>query len=302
MTNGGALGSGDFRDHSDNVVLSVPPRPDSRAFAEIFNRLKLEMSIRSIDRVTIEMTGLFFVHPLELSLLRLLTTQAARLAASVSLNWPSNPDTAAYLKRMDTFADLPENVKVSMPRGRSRRHDLRERLVEAFPVSSQTDVKRLEAAIDKVVRTRAAIPESLRSAFVSSIIEAASNVVDHADSPIGGIAAAQFYRSNSLEVAVVDAGVGIPATLRPGPTLGHLSDAGLIQAAFDFGTSRFATTRGVGLSGVIETARRVPLFKLAVRSGSGNATIHVVEGETRFELGNEQPPISGTWFHMVLFG
>jgi hypothetical protein len=58
--------------------------------------------------------------------------------------------------------------------------------------------------------------EDLSGAVKYSLVELLRNVVQHAASPIGGIACAQFMPASGIvELVVVDCGVGIRATLAP---------------------------------------------------------------------------------------
>lgn len=179
MTNGSDSSLGDFRGSRETVVLSVPPRPTLETFSGAFARLALEASMQPLEDVLIDMAGLTFVHPVELCLLRQLTAEAARLSKSVSLNLPIDPDVASYLRRMDTFGNVPTNVQVP-PGGIHRRNDLRDRLIETFPISSKTGVDRLAEAVNTVAAARIEVPQSLRVGLVSAITEAAANVIDHA--------------------------------------------------------------------------------------------------------------------------
>ncbi len=301
MSTENSTGLGDFHGHREAVALSVPPHPTLETFAGAFNQLALEVSMQPLNHVSIEIAGLVFAHPVELCLLRQLTVEAARLARSVSVNMPTNPDVASYVQRMDAFACLPPNVTLASARS-VKRNDLEDRLVEAFPIGSQTDVDRLATSIDKVAQARVEIPRPLKLGLVSAITEAASNVVEHAKSPSGGVAAAQYYSSRgSLQIAVVDVGLGIPTTLKTHPHLADLSDTELVKAAFDLGTSRYASQRGAGLPGVVQKANRANRFILEV--GSGNARVSIQTGVTgpTLNLLHRDLPIPGTWLQVTLF-
>jgi anti-sigma regulatory factor (Ser/Thr protein kinase) len=82
--------------------------------------------------------------------------------------------------------------------------------------------------------------------------EITDNVLNHAQSDVGGIVEAKYYPDyNSVEMVVADAGLGIPRTLNP-----SLKDNVALEHAVSEGVTRDSkTNQGNGLFGSMEVAR-----------------------------------------------
>ena len=106
--------------------------------------------------------------------------------------------------------------------------------------------------------------------------EVSGNVLDHAQSEIGGVVTSQTYRSRRSDIrylvmSIGDAGMGVRSSLGSNQKMsGRLdSDASALGVAVGLGNSRFGNGgRGGGLPSVLEIAKRYG-GSVAMRSGHG---------------------------------
>lgn len=104
--------------------------------------------------------------------------------------------------------------------------------------------------------------------------ELAENVIQHADTPLGGFAAAQgWLQSQQFEIGIVDLGVGIQASLRKNPAFADIGDdLTAIQTALEPRvTSTPERNSGIGLF-ITKLLLRANGGVLLVRSG--NAAVY----------------------------
>lgn len=123
--------------------------------------------------------------------------------------------------------------------------------------------------------------EEVASAIKYSLVELLRNVVQHSQSPIGGVCMAQYFPSKGLaEIAVADAGIGVLATLRERYPEIRGSSSALrfatqphVSGTFPaHGYSEMRDNAGLGLFFIKEIAARcVGRLYLA----SGEALLHV---------------------------
>ena len=103
------------------------------------------------------------------------------------------------------------------------------------------------------------------------LTEAAANVVEHAQSSVGGFAVAQmrYFKQDGvqryyIEVSVGDPGIGIATSLN------ETDDATAIAKALEEGTtSTGKDSRGFGLSDIQDAARSGLQRSLIIHSGNG---------------------------------
>lgn len=133
--------------------------------------------------------------------------------------------------------------------------------------------------------------------------ELSGNVLDHAQSDIGGVLTSQIYRSKRsgiryLVMSIGDAGVGVRASLAQNQKLaGRLdSDATALGVAVQRGNSRFASERGLGLSSVLDVAKRYG-GSVAMRSGRGALAYRGEDDQKRVF---DAPPQIGTQLRIML--
>jgi anti-sigma regulatory factor (Ser/Thr protein kinase) len=125
-----------------------------------------------------------------------------------------------------------------------------------------------------------------------SLNEISDNVINHADSPVGGFLHLSTFRRDTkrLEYVVCDAGVGIPETLRQGkPEITTDSDA-LDHAIREGITKDIAKNQGNGLFGAFQISR-VSKGYLEIHSGYGSLIYNDKHG---LHIRREQIPYKGT--------
>jgi hypothetical protein len=242
--------------------------------------------------------SLTFATPRELCGLRAVVEHAAAMADSVYLDCPVDENLHRYLERMAFYHDLPANVVLSRPRPRLRSVTAPDRLIEVRRIHSSDAVEELascvwQAAAAQFGRGRVA------TACATAVAAATENVLDHARSPIGGLVAAQRYRDSGLDLAVVDLGLGIPATLTSLARYAHLSDLHAVQLALADGiTCTDEAGRGAGLCELVTAVQAAGSSTLVIQSGKAHVTANAVNSEV--QLMTPATAVPGTWISLRL--
>lgn len=141
------------------------------------------------------------------------------------------------------------------------------------------------------------LPRNHLKALEWCIWEITDNVVNHAASRVGGIVQVQTMpgRSRRVEITVVDAGVGIPSTLRKGPHRIR-DDAHALELAIQEGvTSRPQINQGNGLFGTFQLAFH-SRQRFLIESGRGRLTFAAGSVSTR----PQSFPVTGTLIHCAI--
>lgn len=128
-----------------------------------------------------------------------------------------------------------------------------------------------------------------RGHVMEVLSELSSNVLDHAQSELGGVVSTQTYRSRKtgmryLVMSIGDAGIGVRASLAGNGKIADRleTDAQALGVAVQMGASRFASGgRGGGLPRVLEIARRYE-GRVAFRSGGGALAYRGEDDQKRF--------------------
>lgn len=141
-----------------------------------------------------------------------------------------------------------------------------------------------------------------RGHIMEVLSELCSNVLLHAQTDFGGIAAMQTYRGREgarLVMSIGDAGIGVRRSLAANLALADRleSDRQALSVAVQPGASRFSSGgHGGGLPRVLEIARRYE-GNVALRSGAGALAFNGAKDEKRLF---EAPPLSGTQLRIML--
>jgi hypothetical protein len=142
-----------------------------------------------------------------------------------------------------------------------------------------------------------------RGHVLEVLSELCSNVLLHAQTDFGGVAAMQTYRNRSgeryLVMSIGDAGIGVRRSLAANMALADRlqSDAQALGIAVQPGSSRFAVGgHGGGLPRVLEIARRYG-GRVAFRSGGGALAYSGAEDARR---SFEAAPLTGTQLRIML--
>jgi hypothetical protein len=167
------------------------------------------------ESVHFDLSQSTFVWP---SAVTLLTTAIIRLhqeGFSIRITRPESHDVDDYLNRID-FYDLA-GMDIAYP---WQRHNAAGRFREVVQVQSEDEgeevVGEVLAILDRNVEGIAGVYDAVQHAF----LEIVSNVFHHAQSPTHAVICAQSYtRQDCVELAVVDSGRGIPASLGQNPEL-----------------------------------------------------------------------------------
>ena len=125
-----------------------------------------------------------------------------------------------------------------------------------------------------------------------AINEIADNAITHSNSEVGGFMQLSTFQRNRkrVEYVICDAGIGIPATLRPVHTM-ITSDSEALDYAIREGVTRDKeTNQGNGLFGAFEISR-VSQGYIEIHSGYGNLYYNHKQG---MHIRTEQIPYPGT--------
>ncbi len=210
----------------------------------------------------------------------------------------------SYLTRMDfwdTVAHLlrtgPNQIPMRPPWSTDRN------------VLLEVSILRSHDAISASLRRTGEILQNLnytvpaRGHILEVLSELCSNVLLHAQTEFGGVAAMQTYRSSNgkryVVMSIGDAGIGVRRSLAANNALaGRLeSDSQALGVAVQPGASRFASGgHGGGLPRVLEIARRYS-GRVAFRSGTGALAYRGSDDERRCF---ETSPLPGTQLRISL--
>lgn len=203
-------------------------------------------------RVVLDLSGLVFIGPAPLATLMAALAEATErdfvLPGSTYIP-PANRLVARYLDRMDfnrqlTGTDFDDGFQRRAPKGF--------RPVQVF--SEPEELGEVSDSLTLAATEALALAATDRASVLCAVREIAKNVLDHADSAIGGVAVAQRATSRrEFEVAVADAGIGIAASLRRNPAYRELNgDAEAITTALAPGVTSNpgASNSGVGLTAI----------------------------------------------------
>jgi anti-sigma regulatory factor (Ser/Thr protein kinase)/ABC-type transporter Mla MlaB component len=237
--------------------------------------------------VQIDLTGLTFMGPAALALLvaSLRRARESGLIADSSTIWsPTSKGMRTYLYRMDVLQVLFEHepVEINDPIQRHAASGLKECQHFSSEEGSRRVARELATALKEKVKTDKMAATSLELCLT----ELAENVHFHADTPFGGFAAAQsFSGGNEIEVAIVDLGVGIAASLSKNPQYEEAAadEVTAIHTALQpLVTSSPKRNRGYGLA-FTRFLLEINEGRLVVRSGHG----YVQYGESNVERTTE---------------
>jgi hypothetical protein len=263
-------------------------KPNARLDQETFDRSG-RWDEAEEDRLVVDLTTLIFVDAYAMVVLLTIMELWALRGDPVELLLPERRGPRSYLSRMHFFELMPEEVQCS-----EELPVISERPSALLPLT-RLDVASGEFAIEQLANfVYPQLPRPLAGAFVEALSEIGANVLQHAESEIGFLAAQRFegdYRGRlapRLLLVVADAGVGIRASLLPAfPDLGEATDEAAIELALEAEiTSKPGTNSGVGLTTALEYAEAFGGI-LRVRSGAGEVVCR--RGRRRAEPVPELP-------------
>ncbi len=261
--------------------------------------------------LALDLSRVGFIDPYGMCALVLFLNHLPPEALPVRLSlpgWPTDeePTTGpvSYLTRMGFWEEVhelldakPEHVPVRPAR-----------LVDRSVLLDIT-IMRSHDAISVMLRKTGEILQNLgfaitaRGHVLEVLSELCSNVLLHAQTEFGGVAAMQTYRNREggryLVMSIGDAGIGVRRSLAANMALAERlsSDAQALGVAVQPGASRFASGgHGGGLPRVLEIARRYE-GRVAFRSGGGALAYNGVDGQRR---SFDAALLSGTQLRIML--
>lgn len=236
----------------------------------------------------VDLRDLGFIYPSAMALLTTAILCLRQDGVSISIRQPANTDVDDYLNRM-AFYRL---AGVEAPY-RWRKRDPTGRFVEIKQIQSEEEGDSVIRDVLRILERRMEGFQAVRNAVQYAFHELVNNVFHHSQSTTQAIICAQSYdRKREVELAVVDSGRGIPASLSENPSLqGQFSTA---SEAIELATQPRVTGRpghntGEGLFFTLEF----------IRDNKGCACLHSRDGVLRIRSGHtvvEGAPLwPGTW-------
>jgi ABC-type transporter Mla MlaB component len=156
-----------------------------------------------------------------------------------------------YLSRLDVFRHVDFDYTE-----RFTRHSETGRFIPARLIAGEDDVFEASNAVSDLVLKQFENAHDFLPAMEWAVYEIIDNIRLHAETPVPGILTAQYYpQCHRLDIAIVDAGRGIKASLSQSHKL--LSHDEAIQTAIQRGVTRDANVgQGNGMAGTCEIVRQ----------------------------------------------
>ena len=144
-----------------------------------------------------------------------------------------------------------------------------------------------------VARKRLAASSALRDAIVGRVWETYANAFEHAKSPVGVFSCGQhFPRKHSLQLCVVDFGVGIPSNVRWFVQNPDLPADVALRWAFEAGNTTAPNGMGQGIG--------LDLLRELVNVNAGCLEVFSHEGYARIDDKGEKYETRGSVFEGTL--
>ena len=252
----------------------------------------------------LDLRGASFVCPLDLvALAAWSATIPAAARGQVLL--PDSP-AASYLERMRLLERFRGDGWTVPAVETGPWEDLAERLLEVTPLAGPHDVEDLADRLPKLWEGRMGDPRRSR-ALHFAFGELSDNGTAHSgDTPI--FVAAQRYtgatspHSARLELAVADAGIGIPTHLRANPQYADVEDdSQAILLALQPGVTGTRDQRGYGFHDVLREVGEVGEGELLVVSGGGIVVAPFGQSSRRRTARGLAPPVAGSWVQVRIY-
>ncbi|HUB05229.1 MAG TPA: ATP-binding protein, partial [Solirubrobacteraceae bacterium] len=188
---------------------------------------------------------------------------------------PASPPVRNYLLRMNLIRVLAGGEGFKEPFTRRETHGFRP--CQMF--AGENDYASVARDLTEALAERCVTDEIARASVRIALDEIAENVVHHAESPFGGIAAAQgWVKNQEFEIAIVDLGIGIRASLTKNPDYADTpDDASAITRALQPRVSATPERNaGIGLF-ITKLLLEANGGLLVVRSGYGSVQAGVTD-------------------------
>lgn len=135
---------------------------------------------------------------------------------------PRSPPVRRYLERMNLIREV---VGIEMPEEFIRKESRGFRPCEHF--DTDENYWRVASSLAAALGEQCKVDESAQGAIHVCLDEICENVIHHADTSMGGFAAAQGWTrktNRQFEIAIVDLGVGIRTSLTKNPDYAHITE------------------------------------------------------------------------------
>jgi len=220
-----------------------------------------------LDPVHFDLTGARFIWPAAITLL---TTTVLRLRQDgfpVRISRPVSDKVDGYLNRIDFYALTEVEADYPWPR-----YSADGRFREVVQVQSEKEGEVVAGELMAILSRNVGGVGDIYRAVQYTFLEIVNNVFHHAHSPTQAVICAQSYpKLQQVELAVVDSGRGIPASLGQNPTwAGQFSTAAeaIELAVRPRVTGRPDYNTGEGLFFTLEF----------VKANGGDACVHSQDG------------------------
>jgi hypothetical protein len=283
---------------TENAVytISVPPRSVGERIHVAIHDL-LTGGDRDLVVLRADTMEMDFVTPAELCGLRIAVLTAARVARLVEFYCPVNSSVHGYLSRVNFYSNLPDNVQLNRPAADQKRWDRSRTLIELTAIQDGKSVCDLMAHAAELVERHFG-NQQLGESVGIAVGVLCENVLEHAETPIQGLLAAQRYREG-VELSIVDIGRGIPASLRDNPLYADLSDPEAVRAALSAGVSGIAEEgRGGGLPQLLDGCRQLRGARLRILTGTAHIAVEQRKGVEEVVPTSLHVPVTGTWVYV----
>jgi hypothetical protein len=165
--------------------------------------------------VHLDLSGVTFIWPAAITLL---TTTVLRLRQDgfpVCITRPNSDKVDGYLNRMDFYALADVEADYAW-----QRHSSEGRFCEVVQARSEKEGEAVVGDLMRILDRSVEGVSTVYNAVQYALLEIVNNVFHHAHSPTQAVVCAQLYtKLRRVELAVVDSGRGIPASLSGNPEL-----------------------------------------------------------------------------------
>lgn len=233
------------------------------------------------EHLLIDLSGLVYIGPAALSVLAAVLKAREEDGCDCTVIPPKSPLTRNYLQRMD-FTKLL--FKDEIPEPFKRKEPVGFRPVQHF--RGDDDYWQAAKALTEALAERCQPDEVAKAAIRICLDEMAENVVQHAYTKLGGFAVAQgSLKRKTLEIAIVDLGVGVRKSLAHNPDYaGIATDVEAIRTALE---PRVSSTpernAGIGLY-ITNLLLHANGGQLLVRSGRGAILRGAIDAEEERDI------------------
>lgn len=251
--------------------------------------LRQVLDLQKPTVVTFDLSELTFIGPACLAFMVAVIRggRESGMIYSGAIVYPESVAARNYLHRMDAFRVLFEKEPTDVA-DEVERHEA-SGLKECEHFASAEGGRRVARALAKAVQEKVQTDSVTANSLDICLIELTENVYFHADAPAGGFAAAQTFKNTAeMEIAIVDLGRGIQASLSANPD--HADEAeddiSAINAAIKpLVTSTPERNSGYGLA-LTRFLMEIIDGRLIVWSGEGKVQF----GENHIEKRVEEMP------------